>query len=63
MTLTFPAINDCETVLFIVTGSSKRDILRRVLADPESPPLPAQHVQPASGRLFWLVDGAARGQT
>ena len=60
VTLTFPAINDCETVMFIVTGSSKRDILRHVLADPESPPLPAQRVQPSSGRLFWLMDEAAR---
>ena len=60
VTLTFRAINDCETVLFIVTGSSKRAILRRVLAGPESPPLPAQRVQPSSGRLFWLMDEAAR---
>ena len=60
VTLTFLAINACETVLFIVTGSSKRDILRRVLAEPESAPLPAQRVQPASGHLFWLVDEAAR---
>ena len=61
VTLTFPAINACETVLFLVTGSSKRAILRRVLGESESPPLPAQRVQPASGRLFWLVDEAARG--
>lgn len=62
VTLTLPAINDCETVLFIVTGASKRDILRRVLAATQSPPLPAQRVQPASGRLFWLIDEAARPQ-
>ncbi|MCB0202814.1 MAG: 6-phosphogluconolactonase [Anaerolineae bacterium] len=60
VTLTFPAINACETAMFLVTGASKRDILHRVLGEPESPPLPAQRVQPASGRLFWLVDAAAR---
>lgn len=62
VTLTFPAINACQTVIFLVTGPSKRDILRRVLADPESPPLPAQRVQPTSGRLYWLVDEAAHGR-
>ncbi|MEZ4768367.1 MAG: 6-phosphogluconolactonase [Caldilineales bacterium] len=61
LTLTFPAFNASQTVLFLVTGASKRDILRRVLGDAESPPLPAQRVQPASGRLFWLVDEAAGG--
>lgn len=61
VTLTFPAINACETVLFLVTGASKRAILHRVLGAAESPPLPAQRVQPASGGLFWLVDEAARG--
>ena len=59
VTLTFLAINACERVLFLVTGVSKRDILRRVLGAPESPPLPAQHVQPASGQLYWLADSTA----
>ena len=61
VTLTFPAINACETVLFLVTGASKQAILHRVLDKPESPPLPAQRVQPASGHLVWVVDEAARG--
>lgn len=61
VTLTFPAINACETVLFIVTGAAKRDILHRVLGPVQSPLLPAQRVQPASGRLLWLVDEVARG--
>lgn len=57
VSLTFPALNACETVLFLATGASKRAILARVLGDPESPPLPAQQVQP-KGRLIWLVDSA-----
>lgn len=60
VTLTLPAINSCETVVFLVTGASKHDILSRVLGVAQSPPLPAQRVQPTSGRLFWLVDEAAR---
>lgn len=60
LTLTFPALNACETVLFLVTGASKRTIVQRVLGAPESPPLPAQRVLPVSGRLFWVLDQEAR---
>jgi len=59
ITLTFPALNAAGAVLFLVTGSGKRDILARVLGDPEDPPLPAQRVQPAHGSPLWLVDRAA----
>lgn len=59
ITLTLPAINAAAVVMFLVTGESKREILKRVLGRPEEPPLPAQRVRPASGRLLWLVDQAA----
>lgn len=60
LTLTLPALNACETVLFLVTGAAKRAIVQRVLGAPESPPLPAQRVLPVSGRLFWVLDQEAR---
>lgn len=63
ITLTLPAINQAEIVLFLVTGESKRDILATVLGEPTDPPLPAQLVQPESGALFWLVDQAAVGHS
>lgn len=61
ITLTLPAINASAAVLFLVTGASKQAILRRILGPPADPPLPAQRVRPASGRLIWLVDQAAHG--
>jgi 6-phosphogluconolactonase len=62
ITLTLPAINASEAVLFIVTGASKASTLARVFnpADVEDI-LPAGLVRPVSGRLAWLVDGAAAG--
>lgn len=62
ITLTLPAINGADIVLFLVTGESKRSILASVLGEPTDPPLPAQRVQPEQGRLFWLVDRAAAGR-
>jgi len=59
ITLTLPALDAAATVLFLVTGTGKAAILRRVLSAAETPPLPAQRIRPASGRLFWLVDEAA----
>lgn len=61
VTLTFPAINAAERILFLVTGESKREILGRVLGPAEDPPLPAQRVKPGSGKLIWLVDRASTG--
>lgn len=55
ITLTIPAINNAAAVMFLVSGSSKASILKEVLQEGQ-PRYPAQHINPASGRLFWLVD-------
>lgn len=57
ITLTLPAINASRLVLVLVTGASKRDVLRRIVA---GEPLPAARVQP-DGAMQWLVDPAAAG--
>lgn len=60
LTMTLPLLNAAETVVFLVTGSSKASVLRRVLADRETAaPLPASQIRPANGRLVWYVDRAA----
>ena len=61
ITLTLPAINMSRHILFLVTGSSKAEILREVLSEPRGP-LPAQRVRPTAGELAWLVDEAAAGE-
>lgn len=55
ITLTFPAINNAATVIFLVSGRTKSTILREALAEGEMR-YPAQQINPTSGRLFWLVD-------
>jgi 6-phosphogluconolactonase len=60
LTLTFPVLNAAAHVIFIVTGDDKAARLREVMGDP-SAGLPAQRVQPTSGRLSWYLDkGAAK---
>lgn len=60
ITLTLPVINNAREVVFVVSGSQKAAILRR-LAQLEHPSMdvPASLVRPKSGRLTWLVDAAA----
>ncbi len=63
LTLTPPAINQAAQVTFLVSGSRKAQILKEVLQGPYQPEVrPAQLVQPATGRLVWLVDRDAASQ-
>lgn len=62
LTLTLPAINAAREVLFLVTGSRKSDVVRRILSGPRDPEaLPAQGVAPHAGFLVWLLDREAAG--
>ena len=55
VSFTFRTINAARLVVFVVTGESKSEPLRQVLA-PHAGPLPAARVAPADGRLLWIVD-------
>lgn len=58
ITLTLPVLNNGKSVVFLVTGASKAEILREVIKTKPNPDLfPAQAVQPEN--LLWLVDEAA----
>jgi 6-phosphogluconolactonase len=60
ITLTVPVINNAACILFLIQGSGKAEILKRVLTSPLQPDLlPAQSIQPVNGELLWLVDQAA----
>ena len=60
ITLTAPAANQASRVIFMVTRADKASALKAVLEGPYEPEqLPAQLIQPASGKLLWLVDQAA----
>jgi 6-phosphogluconolactonase len=60
ITLTWPVINQAQDVSFLIKGSNKAEVLRRVLLgeyDPET--LPSQLIRPANGRLTLLLDTEA----
>ena len=61
VTLTASFINMAETVVFLVSGATKPDIVRRVLEGVEErdATLPARLIRPASGRLYWFLDNQA----
>ena len=63
ITLTAPFLNRSACVLALITGAGKAVRLREVLhgaRDPER--LPIQLIQPAPGRMQWLLDTPAAGQ-
>jgi 6-phosphogluconolactonase len=63
LTFTPLLINAAANVVFLVTGAGKAERLKQVLRGPYQPEiLPAQIVQPTSGKLVWMVDEAAMPQ-
>ena len=60
ITMTVPVFNHAATVIFLVSGDSKAEILRRVLEGDRTPEeFPAQLIQPDHGRVVWAIDRAA----
>ena len=57
LTLTTAVINQAALVVFLVSGSDKAPILRKVLKGAQDPrSIPAQLIKPVDGGLLWLVD-------
>jgi 6-phosphogluconolactonase len=60
ITLTLPVLNNATSVVFLVTGESKAEILREVnYGKPNTEQYPAQAISPTSGAVSWFVDKAA----
>ena len=60
ITMTLPVLNNGNSVMFLVTGASKAEILRTVMnTDPNPDLYPAQAISPTNGAVSWLVDEAA----
>jgi 6-phosphogluconolactonase len=57
ISLTYPALNSSELILFLVSGAAKRDALAQARAGA----LPAGGIKP-QGEVLWLVDEAAAGE-
>jgi 6-phosphogluconolactonase len=57
LTLTFPVLNAARSVLFLIAGAGKAEVLAQVLES--SPTLPAGEVAPCDGELLYYVDADA----
>ncbi|XP_076171440.1 6-phosphogluconolactonase [Ptiloglossa arizonensis] len=54
ITLTLPVINNAKKCIFAIMGSSKAEVVKKILQDREN--LPAARVQPHNGELYWILD-------
>ncbi|MFQ5990071.1 MAG: 6-phosphogluconolactonase [Candidatus Methylomirabilales bacterium] len=60
LTLTVPVINHAANVAFVITGSAKASVLKKVLKGEHEPHrLPSQLIRPEKGQLVFIVDHAA----
>ena len=57
ISLTLPVINQARCVVFLVSGTEKKDVVRLILNDPETAGgrYPAAMVRP-QGRVVWLLE-------
>jgi 6-phosphogluconolactonase len=60
VTMTLPVLNSAATVLLLVMGEGKADVLARLLGPLGETPLPAQRVRPARGELLVFSDQPTR---
>ncbi|HYK89657.1 MAG TPA: 6-phosphogluconolactonase [Acidobacteriota bacterium] len=58
ITMTPHLLNAGRTVIFLTAGAAKSKILAEVLENPAAD-YPAKRIQPHTGNLTWMIDGAA----
>ena len=59
ITMTLPLLNNGASVMFLVSGKEKTQIVKEVLEGAKK--YPAQEVSPTNGELLWLLDEDAAG--
>ena len=57
ISMTLPLLNNAASVLFLVSGAEKAEIVNEVIQGPKQ--YPAQAVQPTHGQLLWMLDSLA----
>jgi 6-phosphogluconolactonase len=62
ISMTLPCLNAARHVVFLVTGASKRQAVRRVFGAEPDPESPAAHVRPRAGELTVLLDADAAAE-
>ena len=61
LTLNYPILNLAATIVFLVSGRGKAEMVRTLLCN-ESARLPPQRICPEGGRPIWLLDQSAATQ-
>ncbi|MFT4736251.1 MAG: 6-phosphogluconolactonase [Cyclobacteriaceae bacterium] len=60
ISLTGKVLNNAKSVIFLVSGASKADVVQNIIErKAEAASYPASHIQPITGKLTWLLDEAA----
>jgi 6-phosphogluconolactonase len=62
VTMTIPVLESAPLVVFLVSGESKAEAVRRAFADPPSPATPASLIRSAHGTTFVVLDRAAASE-
>jgi 6-phosphogluconolactonase len=55
VTLTLPVLNKAKCVIFLVSGSRKKEVFEEIINNPGTAAYPAARVRP-SGKLLWFID-------
>ncbi len=59
VTLTLPVLNNAAHVMFIVSGSGKASVMRKLMDAEIRRDFPAGRVRPGNGKLTWICDSGA----
>jgi 6-phosphogluconolactonase len=59
VSLTLPVLNHASQVLFLAAGRAKSGVVHEILEDGNPKQFPAGMVQPARGRVTWMIDREA----
>ena len=59
LTLTYPAINASQNIMFLVAGKDKAETVKAVFGETSDPPLPSQLVYADNAEVIWLLDNPA----
>jgi 6-phosphogluconolactonase len=54
ITFTYKLINNASVIIFLVSGSSKKEILQKIFKDKEKT-FPASGVDPVNGKVYWMI--------
>jgi 6-phosphogluconolactonase len=58
LTMTYPVLNRARHIVLLVSGEEKAAVLGIIFENSKAQ-LPAQMIQPISGKLTWLLDNEA----